>query len=184
MPYTWSGGGGPVGNRYFLSFYPLFLFLTPALRGFGSACVALAMGALFTAKIVVNPFYSSFNPGEHAKAGPLRWLPIELTLLNDLPVAAHAERSGAWGPPPVLAYFRRQRLRPRRRRILGEREGPHEVILRAPVVAAGGQQFATKVITHPGRDSNGETRSGHRVDRRESRTLMMQRGSRSPGPGR
>ena len=38
-PFTYSGGGGPVGNRYFLSFYPLFLFLTPALRGFGSAVV-------------------------------------------------------------------------------------------------------------------------------------------------
>ena len=54
-PFTYSGGGGPVGNRYFLSFYPLFLFLTPALRGFGSACVALAVGALFTAKIVCQP---------------------------------------------------------------------------------------------------------------------------------
>ena len=31
-PFTYSGGGGPVGNRYFLSFYPLFLFLTPAAR--------------------------------------------------------------------------------------------------------------------------------------------------------
>ena len=29
MGYTYSGGGGPVGNRYFLSFYPLFLFLMP-----------------------------------------------------------------------------------------------------------------------------------------------------------
>ena len=30
-PFTYSGGGGPVGNRYFLSFYPLFL-PHPALR--------------------------------------------------------------------------------------------------------------------------------------------------------
>ena len=30
MPYTYSGGGGPIGNRYFVSFYPLFLFLMPA----------------------------------------------------------------------------------------------------------------------------------------------------------
>ena len=32
-PFTYSGGGGPVGNRYFLSFYPLFLLLTPPLAG-------------------------------------------------------------------------------------------------------------------------------------------------------
>jgi hypothetical protein len=36
-PFTYSGGGGPVGNRYFLSFYPLFLFLTPPLAGMGAA---------------------------------------------------------------------------------------------------------------------------------------------------
>ena len=31
MPYTYSGAGGSIGNRYFMSFYPLFLFLTPPL---------------------------------------------------------------------------------------------------------------------------------------------------------
>src|SRR5207248_1523699 len=38
-PFTYSGGGGPVGNRYFLSFYPLFLLLTPAVPGLGAAAV-------------------------------------------------------------------------------------------------------------------------------------------------
>ena len=106
-PFTYSGGGGPVGNRYFLSFYPLFLFLTPPLAGMGAAAAALGVGALFTAKILLNPFYSSFHPGEHAKAGPLRWLPIELTLLNDLPMAADPDRMKRplGGSPPVLAYF-------------------------------------------------------------------------------
>ena len=178
-PFTYSGGGGPVGNRYFLSFYPLFLFLTPALRGFGSACVALAMGALFTAKIVVNPFYSSFNPGEHAKSGPLRWLPIELTLLNDLPVAAHLERSKRplGGTPPVLAYFPDDNAyAPEGDAFWVKGKARTEVILRAPVVAAGGQQFVTKVITHLGV----EIQNGGRPDRvivstgRESRTLVMQ----------
>ena len=28
-PYSWSGGGGPPGNRYFMSLYPALLFLTP-----------------------------------------------------------------------------------------------------------------------------------------------------------
>ena len=30
LPYSWSGGGGPPGNRYFLSIYPALLFLTAA----------------------------------------------------------------------------------------------------------------------------------------------------------
>ena len=107
MPYTSSGGGGPIGNRYFVSFYPLFLFLLPPPRSTGSALAALAIGAMFVAKLVLNPFYSSFNPGEHAKAGPLRLLPIELTLLNDLPVSADADRARRTlaGAPPIAAYF-------------------------------------------------------------------------------
>ena len=34
----------------------------------GPALVALVIGALFIAKVTLNPFYSSFHPGEHAKA--------------------------------------------------------------------------------------------------------------------
>ena len=96
-----------MGNRYFISFYPLFLFLAPPLRGLGPALTALAIGALFTAKITLNPFYSSFHPGEHAKAGPLRLLPIERSLLNDLPVSADPARSRLRlaGTPPSSFYF-------------------------------------------------------------------------------
>jgi len=39
-----------------------------------------------------NPFYSSFYPAEHAKAGPLRWLPVEMTLINDLPINTRLDR--------------------------------------------------------------------------------------------
>ena len=107
MPYTYSGGGGPVGNRYFLSFYPLFLFLVPPVRSVWPALIALVIGALFIAKVTLNPFYSSFHPGEHAKAGPLRMLPIERSLLNDLPVSADPARSRLRlaGTPPSSFYF-------------------------------------------------------------------------------
>ena len=33
MPYTWSGGGGPPGNRYFLGVYPALFFLMPPVQG-------------------------------------------------------------------------------------------------------------------------------------------------------
>jgi hypothetical protein len=150
-PFTYSGGGGPVGNRYFLSFYPLFLLLTPPAAGLGGAAVAFSLGALFTAKILLNPFYASFNPGEHLKAGPLRWLPLELTLLNDLPMASKPERvkQPLGGDPPVLAYF------PDDNAFSPERDGNAfwvkgksrtEVILRAPVVNLGDRQFVSKSI--------------------------------------
>ena len=32
------------------------------------------------APMVLNPFVASFQPGENAKRGPLRLLPVELTL--------------------------------------------------------------------------------------------------------
>ncbi len=107
MPYTYSGGGGPVGNRYYLSFYGLFLFMTPALTLPVAPLVAMGIGALFTAPLVLNPFDMSFDPGAHAKSGPVRILPIELTQLIDLPVSAKADRSRIKlaGDPPMLGYF-------------------------------------------------------------------------------
>src|SRR4030095_1446307 len=77
----------------------LFLFLLPPLDSVGLALAPWAVGALFTAKIVLNPFYSSFYPAEHAKAGPLRWLPVEMTLINDLPINTRLDRVRVWFGP-------------------------------------------------------------------------------------
>ena len=149
-PFTYSGGGAPVGNRYFLSFYPLFLFLTPPLSGLMAPGLALTGGAIFTAQILMNPLYASFHPGDHAKTGPLHMLPIELTLLNDLPMAFDAERSRRplEGSPPMLAYF------PDDGAFTPEGDGfwlrgksRTDVILRAPVADTGGGQFLSKTIT-------------------------------------
>ena len=177
-PFTYSGGGGPVGNRYFLSFYPLFLLLTPALAGVRGAAVALAIGALFTAKILFNPFYSSFHPGEHLKSGAQRWLPLELTLLLDLPMAADRDRSNRrlGGTPPVLAYFPDDNAyNPEGDMFWVKGKSRAEIILRAPVVDAGSGQFVTKAIRrlrveiHNGALPNRVTVSTGR----ESRTLEM-----------
>jgi len=83
-PYTWSGGG--VGNRYFFGGYAVMLFLLPAVELLGTALVPWIVGGLFMSTSVLNPFFVSFKPSEIAKSGPLRMLPVELTLLNDLPV--------------------------------------------------------------------------------------------------
>jgi hypothetical protein len=85
LPYTWSGGGGPPGNRYFLGVYPVLFFLMPRALPW-HAVLAFAGGALFTAKILVNPFVSAKNTWEIAERGFERRLPVELTMANDLPV--------------------------------------------------------------------------------------------------
>jgi hypothetical protein len=148
-PFTYSGGGGPVGNRYFLSFYPLFLFLTPRLAGFGPAAGALAVGSLFTAPILLNPIQASLHPGEHTKTGPLHSLPIELTLLNDLPMMFDPERSKRpiGGDPPMLAYFPDDgAFTPEGDTFWLKGKARADVILRAPVADLGGGRFVTKTI--------------------------------------
>ncbi len=107
MPFTYSGGGGPVGNRYFLGVYPVFLFLTPGLATPWVAVATAAMSALFVTPVVGNPFFSSFHPGEHTKSGLYRFLPLELSLINDLPVNVSPSRSRQplGGVPPLSGYF-------------------------------------------------------------------------------
>ena len=87
MPYTWSGGGGPPGNRYFLSIYPVLLFLTPPMTSFVPAIVAWAGGAAFVAHILMNPFVAAKQPYLSPERGLLRALPVELTMVDDLPIA-------------------------------------------------------------------------------------------------
>ena len=107
MPYTWSGGGGPSGNRYFLSIYPALFFITPPLASVGPAVVAWLGGALFTAHILINPFVSAKRPYLSVERGALRALPVELTMINDLPIALNGPRNRVrYGEdPPLLLYY-------------------------------------------------------------------------------
>ena len=107
MPFTYSGGGGPVGNRYFLGVYPVFLFLMPAFARPWNAIAIATMSAAFVMPVLTNPFYSSFHPAEHTKGGPFRSLPLELSLVNDLPVNVSPSRSRQplGGVPPLSGYF-------------------------------------------------------------------------------
>jgi hypothetical protein len=86
LPYTWSGGGGPPGNRYFMNVYPLLFFLMPPVDSAVPVLLAWAGGALFTAKILLNPFASGSRPWEITERGFARRLPVELTMARDLPV--------------------------------------------------------------------------------------------------
>jgi hypothetical protein len=104
FPYTWSGGGGPPGNRYFMSIYPALFFLTPADISYLPGLLAWLGGALFTAKMLVNPFYAAKNPQVMAERGFVRRLPVELTMANDLPIMLDSPRAHIWFSD-VLLYF-------------------------------------------------------------------------------
>jgi hypothetical protein len=83
IPDNWYGGGGTLGNRYFLNLVPLAAFLVPKGREWLVAAGALA-SAVFLAPAWMAPLHHSLHPGELATRPALRWLPAELTMLNDL----------------------------------------------------------------------------------------------------
>jgi hypothetical protein len=86
LPFTWSGGGGPPGNRYLFTAYPVLLFLTPPALSASAGVLAWIGGSLFTAKMLANPFWAAKYTYLVMEKGPARRLPVELTMANDLPV--------------------------------------------------------------------------------------------------
>jgi hypothetical protein len=114
LPYTWFGGGGPPGNRYFLSVYPAMFFLTPPLGSTLPGLLAWLGGALFTAKMLVNPFYAAKFTYETTQRGWARRLPVELTVPNDLPIRLDTSLRARipYGDPRLLLYFLDQHAYP------------------------------------------------------------------------
>ena len=84
IPDNWYGGGGTVGNRYFLNLLPAFLLLVPPGRERFFAAVGTPLGLLFVAPLLVAPVHHSLHPGDHSSRPPYTLLPAELTMLNDL----------------------------------------------------------------------------------------------------
>ena len=70
VPYTWSGGGGSIGNRYFMGAYGAFLFLLPPIQRVAMAFVPWVAGLFFMAPLVMNPFAISARPGDASPSSP------------------------------------------------------------------------------------------------------------------
>src|SRR5262249_22351940 len=103
-PFTWSGGGGPSGNRYFMSLYAPLFFLTPALESSLPGLLAWFGGALFTAKMLIDPFDAAKHPNDITAKGFARRLPVEVTMANDLRIMLEGIRAHSWFHD-VLLYF-------------------------------------------------------------------------------
>ena len=91
IPDNWYGGGGTVGNRYFLNLLPLLVLMLPARREAWALGAGL-VSALVLAPIWLHPLHHSLRPGDHATRGVFPHLPPELTMLNDLSVFTEAWR--------------------------------------------------------------------------------------------
>jgi hypothetical protein len=108
LPYTWSGGGGPPGNRYLFNSYPTLFFLLPPVVASWQGVLAWLGGALFTAKMIVDPFVAAKFTWLMTEKGPARRLPVELTMAQDLPVMLAQPLRGRIQyryDPGLLLYF-------------------------------------------------------------------------------
>jgi hypothetical protein len=80
-------------------------FLTPPLTSIGPGMLAWIGGALFTAKMLVNPFVAAKFPFLASERGFARYLPVEVTMANDLPIMLiEGPRAHSWYND-VLLYF-------------------------------------------------------------------------------
>lgn len=106
MPDNYGGGGGSLGNRYFLNIYPLFLFL-PGLKVKSKEFIAAwGMAALFLGQILLSPLQASARPSTHGKKPPFTLLPVELTLINELPTNTNPTAfRQQWGDPSFEDRF-------------------------------------------------------------------------------
>ena len=140
LPNTWSGGGGPPGNRYFLSIYPALFFLIPTARTILPGLIMWIGGALFVAQILVDPFVSAGRPWQNTQRGLFRVLPVELTMINDLPVQLDRGRSRIrYGDEPqlLLYYLDDNAWRPEEQGIWVAGESRADIVVRTnPPVAA------------------------------------------------
>lgn len=82
IPFNWHGGGGFVGNRYFVMVYPAFLFLVSRIGPPAVAVAGWAVAGWLVGPLVLAPFgWVVANPTlqAHARNVPFQALPLEFS---------------------------------------------------------------------------------------------------------
>ncbi len=108
LSHNWHGGGGFVGNRYFLMVYPAFAFLVTRIRPDWIVIAGFAAGGLFVGPLLLSPFglpVPSPTLQAHARNYSFQAFPLEHSL-RELP--------GYWGVSRAGVFFhgRKDHLRP------------------------------------------------------------------------
>jgi hypothetical protein len=107
-PTNWYGGGGTVGNRYFMAALPLAMFLVPRGREVLTGLLGLALSVAFLLPAWARPMEHSLRPALLASrpGTPITWLRAERAMLNDLSLCTDAWRKkqaydDVEGDPPI-----------------------------------------------------------------------------------
>lgn len=88
IPFNWHGGGGFIGNRYFVNALPAILFLVTRIAPAWLAVVGYALGGLFVGPILFTPFGAPVPEPTlqaHVRNAPFRFFPFEETLTRQIP---------------------------------------------------------------------------------------------------
>lgn len=88
IPFNWHGGGGFVGNRYFVNALPAMLFLVTRIAPTWTPLVGYALAGLFVVPILFTPFGApvpSPTLQAHVRNAPFRLLPFEQQLTRQIP---------------------------------------------------------------------------------------------------
>jgi hypothetical protein len=99
IPFNWHGGGGFVGNRYFVNVYPAFIFLVTRIQPAWLTAVGYALAGLLLGPIVFTPFGAPVPEPTlqaHVRNPILRSFPLELNFRKKLPGYQGKGLSGAW----------------------------------------------------------------------------------------
>ncbi len=126
MPDNYAGGGGALGNRYFLTIYPLLLFLPTPKRKIKDLAICWIMASIFIAPILISPFIHSHYPATHVKKFPFKALPVEMTLVNNFPTNTnpYAFRQEVGIPPNIgWLHFLDDNFYPRQKESEVEKRG-------------------------------------------------------------
>ena len=83
--FNWHGGGGFLGNRYFVAVYPGFLFLVTRIRWHWPIALGCAWGGFCLGPLLLTPFGAPVPEPTlqaHVRNAPFQLFPLELSLRN------------------------------------------------------------------------------------------------------
>ncbi len=138
IPFNWHGGGGFVGNRYFVNVYPGFLFLVTRIRPTWITAAAYGLAGLLVGPIFFTPFGAPVPEPTlqaHVRNPPIRWFPLELAFRKKLPGYHGKSMSGAW------FFGRKDVLKPKKDDILIHGATPVELWMVTAAPLAEGAVF-------------------------------------------
>lgn len=99
IPFNYQGGGGFVGNRYFVNAYPAFLFLVTRIAPQAVSVLGFLLGGLLLGPTLLSPFGRAVPEPTlqaHVRNFPFPAFPLELSLRE---VPGYEER--IWGGAAV-----------------------------------------------------------------------------------